>query len=147
MGHFARARRVLAIAGTATAFVALGCGRDSTSPGVEILRDAAGTWAAPFSIAGSGEQWTLSLSGTEVTGSGTWSGEACCSGTVSITGAVRGDSLHLDVVYRQTQPPNPVIGPRFVQIDGVLDTPTDLVGIAMNADFSTHAVHYVKQTR
>src|SRR3954464_1986554 len=81
VGHFARARRILAIAGAATAFVALGCGRDSTSPGV-VLRDAAGTWAAPFSIPGSGEQWTLSLSGTQVTGSGTWSGEACCSGTV-----------------------------------------------------------------
>lgn len=147
MGHIAHARRVLAIAGAATAFAALGCGRDATSPGVEILRDAAGTWQAPISVPGSGEQWTLSLSGKDVTGSGTWSGEACCSGTVSITGTVRGDSLHLDVVYRQTQPLNAVIGPRFVQIDGVLDTPTHLVGIAMNADFSTYAVQYVKQTR
>jgi hypothetical protein len=112
---------------------------------VEILRDAPGTWEAPRVVPGSGEDWTLVLTGTDVTGNGTWSGEACCSGTVSITGVVRGDSLHLDVVYRQTQPPNTLIGPRFVQIDGVLATPTDLVGIATNADFSTHQVHYIKK--
>jgi hypothetical protein len=131
----------------ATAFFALGCGRDTTSPAVEILRDAPGTWVAPLVVPGSGESWTLSLSGTDVTGQGTWEGEACCNGTVSITGTVRGDSLHLDVVYRQTQPQNTVIGPRFVQIDAVLDAPTDLVGIATNADFSTQRVHYVKQTQ
>jgi len=145
VAHFARARRALASAGAAIALFALGCGRDTTSPRAEILRDAPGTWEAPFTIPGSGEEWTLSLSGTDVTGSGTWSGEACCSGTVSITGNVRGDSLHLDVVYRQTQPPTSVIGPRFLQIDAVLDAPTDLVGIAMNADFSTYPVHYVKR--
>ena len=132
------------IVGVATAFFALGCGHDTTSPAVEILRDAPGMWVAPLVVAGSGEGWTLSLSGSAVTGDGTWEGEACCSGTVSITGTVRGDSLHLDVVYRQTEPPNAVIGPRFVQIDAVLDTPTDLVGIATNADRSTHPVHYIK---
>jgi hypothetical protein len=135
------------IVGIATAFFALGCSHDTTSPSVELLRDAPGTWVAPFSVPGSGEGWTLSLSGTDITGDGTWSGEACCSGTVSITGTVRGDSLHLDVVYRQTNPPTAIIGPRFVQIDAVLDTPTDLVGIGTNADRSTYPVHYIKSTR
>lgn len=127
--------------------LSLGCGRDATSPAVELLRDVPGTWVAPLAVPGSGEGWTLSLSGTDVVGDGTWEGEACCSGTVSITGTIRGDSLHMDVVYRQTAPPPGLAGPRFLQIDGVLDTPTDLVGIATGADRSTHPVHYIKQSR
>ena len=126
---------------------AYGCADDATQPRVELPRDIAGHWEAPLVIPGSGEEWTLSLVGASITGAGTWTGEACCRGTVTITGTVRDDSLHLDVVYRQTEPAEPLVGPRFVQIDGVLDTPTDFVGIATNADFSTHAAHYVKRDR
>ena len=145
MSHQDWTRRVRIVA--ASAVVLLGCGHDTTAPAVDLFRDVPGTWAAPLAVPGSGEAWTLSVSGTDITGVGTWEGEACCSGTVSVTGTVRGDSLHLDVVYRQTEPPPGLTGPRFVEIDGVLDTPTDFVGIATNADRSVHPVHYIKQLR
>ncbi len=100
---------------------------------------------APFGLAGSGEQWTLVLSGAVVSGTGTWSGEACCSGAVSLTGLLSGDSVHLDLVYTQTAPDRG-LPPRAVHIDGVIDRPIDLAGIARDASGSTSPVRYVKST-
>src|SRR4051794_30909755 len=71
------------------------CG-GATAPRADLARDLPGTWSAPFAIAGSGETWTLSVTGTAVMGTGWWSGEARGAGPVSITGVLRGDSLHLD---------------------------------------------------
>jgi hypothetical protein len=131
------------IVATSIGFFALGCGRDSTSPAPDVLRDLPGEWVAPFSIPGSGEGWTLSLSGNTITGDGTWRGEACCNGTVSITGELRGDSVHLDLVYR-VSPPRTAPPPRMVHIDAVLDTPTDLIGTARGDDGATGPAHYIK---
>ncbi len=124
----------------------MGCSGDATSPQPNPERDLPGTWTAPFVIAGSGESWTLSLSGTDITGTGTWSGEACCSGTVAVSGVLRGDSLHLDLLYVETSP-TASRPPSSAHIDGVLDTPTDLVGITQSADGTTEPAHYVKQPR
>ena len=100
---------------------------------------------APFGVAGSGEQWTLALSGAVVSGTGTWSGEACCSGTVSLTGLLSGDSVHLDLVYAQTAPDRGV-PPQTAHIDGVIDRPIDLMGIVRDATGNTSPTHYVKST-
>lgn len=58
-----------------------------------------GSWAEVSSVPGSGEAWTLSVSGAIITGTGTWSGEACCSGDLALAGRISGDSLHFDVRY------------------------------------------------
>lgn len=108
-------------------------------------RDLPGTWMAPFTVAGSGERWTLALSDTVVSGTGTWSGEACCSGTVSVTGLLRGDSVHLALVYIQTVPDRGV-PPRTAYVDGVVDRPIDLEGIMRDANGTTRPVRYVKST-
>lgn len=108
-------------------------------------RDLPGTWMAPFGVAGSDERWTLALSGAVVSGTGTWSGEACCSGTVSLTGLLSGDSVHLDLVYTQTAPDRSV-PPRTAHIDGVIDRPIDLMGTVRDATGNTSPAHYVKST-
>ena len=105
---------------------------DTLSVRPNPTRDLPGTWMAPFEVAGSDERWTLALSDTVISGTGTWSGEACCYGTVSVTGLLRGDSVHLDLVYTQTEPDRGV-PPRMAHIDGVIDRPIDLVGIKREA--------------
>ena len=73
------------------------------------------------------------------------SGEACCNGTVSVTGLLRGDSVHLDLVYTQTAP-NRGVPPRTAHIDGEIDRPIDLVGIRRDATGNTSPADYVKST-
>ena len=73
----------------------LGCA-NSTAP------ELSGTWTHDFAIPGMGFQMTLSTQGTAVTGTGTWVGEACCSGTVSVSGTVTDGGLKLDVTQTTT---------------------------------------------
>src|SRR5215472_3485122 len=74
-----------------------GCGSDlSTSV---IVNDLNGSWTELDQVPGSSEHWTLSTQDTIVTGTGTWSGEACCGGTLTVSGYVMGDSVHLVVIH------------------------------------------------
>jgi len=107
----------------------------------DLKRDLPGTWMAPFSVAGSGEIWTLALTDSIVSGRGTWSAEACCNGTVSVNGVVRGDSVHLDLLYSAGG-----LSPQAVHLDGVVDRPIDLVGVARRANGMIDSVRYVKST-
>jgi hypothetical protein len=65
-----------------------------------------GTWTHDYLIGGMGFQMILStnvtLSGSGVSGTGTWSGEACCSGTVTVTGTVIDGLVRLDITQRAT---------------------------------------------
>lgn len=71
------------------ALVALGCS-DLTAP-----TRLAGVWEQDSSIPGSGMNVALSTNGDSVSGTGRWYGEACCSGTVTVTGAVRRGEVNL----------------------------------------------------
>ena len=62
------------------ALLALGCS-DLTAPS-----RLDGTWREESTIAGSGVEFTLATNGDAITGQGSWSGEACCSGTVTVAG-------------------------------------------------------------
>ena len=46
-----------------------------------------------------GFQMTLSTLGSVVSGTGTWAGEACCSGTVSVTGLADDAGVKLDTRF------------------------------------------------
>ncbi len=61
-----------------------------------------GTWQRLDEVPGSGEVWHLTMTGNTVTGTGTWSGEACCDGTLTVSGSASGDSLHVDVAWATT---------------------------------------------
>jgi hypothetical protein len=62
--------------------VLFGCGVDLGPTG-----SISGTWAAPNEIPGSSFILVLTQDGTSVTGTGSWSGEACCQGTMQVAGS------------------------------------------------------------
>lgn len=90
-----RARSVCAI--VALAFT--GCSASLTG-----LFSVDGSWAEVETIPGNALQMTLTSSGSRVTGSGTYAGEAGPSGTVAVTGSTSGNSVHLDLVLAQSTP-------------------------------------------
>jgi hypothetical protein len=70
-----------------------------------------GTWAEGFTIAGSGMGMTLTSTGSNISGSGEYVGEAGPSGTVAVTGTINGISVHLDLTFSQQLPrvgPGPI---------------------------------------
>jgi hypothetical protein len=58
-----------------------------------------GTWKEAFNFPGSSLTFNLVTSGNVISGSGTWSGEACCDGSVTIGGTEVGDSVSLDFAF------------------------------------------------
>ena len=85
--------------------VALACGgSDLLPPTPETLQ---GRWSALDEVPGSGESWDLTVQGAAISGTGTWSGEACCAGTLSLAGTIAGDSIHLDLTVATTSSASP----------------------------------------
>jgi len=75
------------------ALFTLGC-TDTTSP-----KRLDGTWRQDFTIPGSIVQFTLTTSGDALSGTGQWTGEACCSGPVTVTGNVTGGDVNLSLSF------------------------------------------------
>jgi hypothetical protein len=71
--------------------VAAGCSNSVAPSSID------GRWVAPFTVPGNGFEMDLVGNGSTVSGTGTWSGEACCAGTVSVAGTINGSSVHLDI--------------------------------------------------
>ncbi len=119
-------KTLLAIAIAATAITATAitaCGSDTLAPSPSSVN---GSWFAPGEVAGSSDVWTLAVNGHSITGTGTWSGEACCSGTTAISGTVTNDSVHLDLTYTIVQ--GAVRPPFHERFDGSLIAPDTLQG-------------------
>jgi hypothetical protein len=116
-------KRHLIIASIAS--LAIACrGSDLLVPTADRLQ---GTWAAMDEVPGSGEAWDLTVQGSEIMGTGSWSGEACCSGTISLGGTIVGDSIHIDLTFVKTNPP-PTTQQFQEHFDGVLESATVLRG-------------------
>jgi hypothetical protein len=111
--------------GLALLIAASACGSDVAAPSIMSLE---GDWSRLGQVPGSSEHWSLVLTGTTVQGTGTWSGEACCSGPLSIVGTIVGDSLHADITMVVTIG-NPAPN-RHEHFDGRLMSATELRGIA-----------------
>jgi hypothetical protein len=73
------------------ALVGSGCS-DALSP-----EEIAGRWAQDLSAFESSWEIDLATSGTSIVGTGSWYGEACCSGTLAVTGTLSGRAVHLDI--------------------------------------------------
>ena len=72
---------------------------------------------------------TLSVEDNAISGTGQWSGEACCAGTVAVTGTVEGNIVTLDQVFTATSGALPL--PPFTQhFVGTLDGHDLLTGTA-----------------
>jgi hypothetical protein len=92
---------LLYLGGLFAAGALLGCGGDVFAPSASTLN---GTWVRLNDIPGSGERWNLTVHGSTISGSGTWTGEACCEGTLTLTGTIVLDSIHVDVTLVTTAP-------------------------------------------
>lgn len=66
-----------------------------------------GKWARDFAgIPGNAFEMTLTASGSNVSGTGTWSGEACCAGTLTVTGTINSNgAIQLDFIETIISPP------------------------------------------
>src|SRR5438105_9990548 len=104
------------------AIVASACNRDLLAPSASTLN---GVWARVDEVPGSSERWNLVVDGTSISGTGTWSGEACCAGTLTLTGAIAHDSIQVDVTLVDAGSP---AGPRVIRehFDGTLVSRTRL---------------------
>ena|SRR5215467_14661340 len=114
-----RNRRLTAIC--LLSVVALACS-DSTGLSSSTLD---GTWVRLNEVPGSSERWDLTVNGSTITGTGTWSGEACCAGTLTVSGAIANGSIHVDVTLVTTGMTRPNVHEHF---DGALASPDMLVG-------------------
>ena len=126
------------------AILSIACAADRASSPNALL-DAAGTWNALGEVPGSGEQWKLSVAGSAVTGTGTWTGEACCGGNATISGTAVGDSLHLDIAYSRLVPVRDTGVYSSGHLDAVLTTRTDFVGTFTRGGGIAGQVHFAKQ--
>jgi hypothetical protein len=107
------------------ALLAIGCS-DVTGPA-----RLNGSWTHDYGFPGSSLSFTLATVGDAVSGAGTWTGEACCSGTVAITGTDTDGDVELDFVFTATGGMVPAFSYHF---SGRLLGPNDLVGDIRSSD-------------
>jgi hypothetical protein len=110
-------RRQVSLLGVILSF---GCS-EVTGPASEVN----GAWTHDYQIPGMGFEMTLSTRGNVVSGSGQWTGEACCSGPLSVTGTVGDAWVKLDMTFSYTG----VLTPSFTQhFEGRILWPNTLSG-------------------
>ncbi|HET9985347.1 MAG TPA: hypothetical protein VFQ38_17230 [Longimicrobiales bacterium] len=80
-----------------------GCYGDATSdsapPPETFPAHLTGSWVRVQNVIGSSLRMTLSAHGATVTGTGSYAIEAGRSGTLAVSGAIAGTSIHLDVAF------------------------------------------------
>ena len=108
------------------ALFALGCS-DTTSP-----TRLNGTWRQDITIPGSGVEFTLATTGGAVSGSGQWTGEACCSGPVTVTGTATGGDVKLSLTFVATG--GAIVPPRTETFEGRLIGADVLTGTVSGSD-------------
>jgi hypothetical protein len=91
-----------------------------------------GSWAHRFDLPGFGDVLVLQVHGGVVSGIGSWAGEAGPSGTSSVTGAITGDMVVLDIVKTPVLPQPGT--PRTDHFVGRLLSSTELAGTLTQGD-------------
>jgi hypothetical protein len=119
-----RVRRYLISLGV---LLTLGCS-DLTSP-----RLLDGTWTQDEEIPGNSVQFTLTTSGDAVSGSGQWTGEACCGGPVAVSGDATGGDVRLSLSFVANGSVVPSFNATFA---GRLINPNTLSGVIVRGSGS-----------
>lgn len=133
--------RLLAITLAALAFA--GCDDALTGTVTPTPSSLNGLWTRAGEVPGSSEQWNLSMTDTVISGTGTWTGEACCNGKLTAVGYVSRDSIHLDVKFFDDTA-STAGTPRFTEhVDAVQSTTDDLLGI-VRRDSVSASLHMVR---
>jgi hypothetical protein len=108
---------------------------DSLAPSAATLD---GSWGVQGEVPGSSERWDLTVHGNTISGTGSWTGEACCAGTLTVSGSIARDSVHVQVTFTGA----PVASTYY--FDGALASRTQLVGTATRNGGSTYVEHLQK---
>ena len=106
--------------------------------GVLSPEPIAGRWTENLSAVESSFEMDLTSTGTSIAGTGSWYGEACCQGTLAVTGTIKGIAVHLDIAYIEQFPRTGTSSSHF---DGRLTSPVLLEGTL--TDDSPN--HYARQ--
>ena len=101
------------------AVLAVGCS-EPTAPG-----PLDGAWLRDETIPGNSLWITLSSNGAAVSGTGVWDGEACCSGTVTVTGTTTGQGVTLTFTFFDDAARVPASSSQFT---GKMTDPSTLSG-------------------
>jgi hypothetical protein len=118
----------------------VGCDSDGFTAPPSALN---GTWFAPNEVPGSSNVWTLTVSGNTIAGTGTWSGEACCGGTIAMSGTVVNGAIHMDVTVTTTAPTQrPAVHERF---DGAMVSADILQGTVTFDDATTGLLRMIRR--
>ena len=83
------------------ALLAMGCSGAEPFLGPATIN---GSWAEPFSFPGSFLGFDVTSTGSTVSGSGNYAGEAGPFGTLAVTGTVDGVAVHLDLTFTEQAP-------------------------------------------
>lgn len=83
------------------ALLAVGCSGADPFTGPAVID---GRWAEPFSFPGSSLGFDVTSSGSTVSGSGSYAGEAGPFGSLTVTGTVSGIEVHLDLTFTEQLP-------------------------------------------
>jgi hypothetical protein len=93
---------------------------DVATTGPQLVdHDVQGQWHQPGLFPGSAFQFGLTENSGALTGTGTFAVEAGAGGTVAVSGSVRSDSLHLQVVFK-FDPRFTTLQPDTAAFEGVL---------------------------
>jgi hypothetical protein len=96
-------------------------------------RAIVGGWDRDFTVAGSALAMDLTVTGSAVSGTGSWNGEAGPGGSLAVTGTVRGAAVHLELDFTVSVPPD-ALGSFRQHFDGRLTSTTSLEG-ALTQDY------------
>jgi len=123
----------------------LGCGdnMDITPP---VDTDIQGSWTQASSVVIPGSQFIMALvdSSGIVRGTGSFAGEAGPFGGLAVSGTVKNDSLHLQIIYNFS-PTFPGLHPDTTQFAGVLSTPDRMDG-TLTRDGVPGPVQFIRAT-
>jgi hypothetical protein len=91
--------------------------------------DVQGSWTQSSSVIVPGSEFIMALSDSSgvVRGTGTFAGEAGPFGALAVSGTVKNDSLHLQIIYNFS-PTFTGLRPDTAQFNGVLSTPDKMDG-------------------
>jgi hypothetical protein len=119
-----------------------GCGSDDVAPTPATLN---GTWIDPNwnRVVGSGYEWNLTATGTSITGTGGWWGEALGGGAITITGNIANGDVHLDLIVTS----NPRFPPLTTheRFDGSLTAPGVLQDVTTSDNGTSEPTRMTRQ--
>ena len=99
--HPGRSMRISLVMAVVVSSMLLGCGGSSST---DVASSLSGAWMQRFDPPESDFEFSLTPSGSDITGEGSFAGEAGLEGSLTVTGTVVGSTLNLDFIVATEHP-------------------------------------------